>query len=128
MFAGLKQNLHWVENGSLWEMPAAGDWQENSDLDLKRYDAVDDDETSFNDTNFSDECIGAVFENCTVPEKCFPLFLGKRTSEYLITHAILFLLLSKKVSEIHNFSQLQLIQLVSIFRKDVFKTKITWKK
>lgn len=94
---GLIHNLYWIESGSLWEMPAAGDWHEKNDLDLKRYNAVDDETIVFSETNFSDGCIGAVFENCAVPQNCFTLFLEKRSSEYLITHAILFLLFAKKV-------------------------------
>lgn len=105
MFAGLKQNLNWVESGSIWEMPAAGDWKEDSELDVMRYNVEDDDKTKFSEIDFSDGCIGAVFENCSVPQECFSLFLGKRTSEYMITHAILFLLFSKKVSRIYNFNR-----------------------
>ncbi|KAG4068274.1 hypothetical protein HA402_007794 [Bradysia odoriphaga] len=92
----LKQNLYWIESGTLWEMPAAGDWQDADALDLKRYEVVDDSSITFNESNFSDGCIGTVFANCTVPAECFTSFLGKRYSEYLIAHAILFLLFAKK--------------------------------
>lgn len=97
MFAGLMQNLHWIENGSLWEMPAAGDWRDRYDLLILRYNVEDDSSIGFHDVDFSDRCIGSVFENCAVPKDCFRLFLEKRRSEYYITHAILFLLFSKKV-------------------------------
>ncbi len=94
---GLKQNLNWIEGGSLWEMPTAGDWQERDSLDLKRYIVEDNNTFSFSESAFSDRCIGSVFEDCLVPDDCFTLFLGKRYSKYLISHAMLFLLFAKKV-------------------------------
>lgn len=125
MVVGLIQNLHWIKNGSLWEMPDVGDWQEKDDLDLRRYNAADDDTIAFSETGFSDLCIGAVFDNCAVPQDCFTLFLGKRYSEYVITHAILFLLFAKKVETyIFNFNQVIKV-LVTIYRKNVLTTKST---
>lgn len=91
------QHYRWIEDGSLWDMPALADWQDKQNLDIRRYNAVDDATVSFFDSDFSDECIGAVLENSTVSEVCFTLFLGKRRSEYFITHATLFLMFSKKV-------------------------------
>lgn len=94
------QNLRWIDGGSLWEMPEAGDWRNKYDLFSRRYIVPDDDTILFHNIDFSDECIGAVFDNCAVPMWCFTLFLEKRRSEYYITHAILFLLFSKKVDRL----------------------------
>lgn len=74
-----------------------GDWQKPEALDLLRYDVEDDSSRTFSNTNFSDRCIGSVFDNCNVPAECFTLFLEKRYAEYLIAHAMLFLLFAKKV-------------------------------
>ncbi|KAJ6633112.1 UPF0764 protein C16orf89 like [Pseudolycoriella hygida] len=98
----LKQNLHWIEGGSLWEMPAPGAWFEENKLHLHLYRAEDDDSVLFSDSDFSNRCIGAVFEGCAVPEDCFISFLEKRRSEYFITHSVLFLLFSKKKNCFNN--------------------------